>query len=160
MIRPAMSQLPSIREFAAPLLASVSDEDRPLFVALAERIAAGRYRSWAEQASDVDRERLLACAEREEEIARKVESLFPNAAAVQADLQAKHPDIEASYRALFQAHAVEDQYAIQADGERLGAATWRAFADATDREDARRVFRECAQLEEASAEILEALIRR
>ena len=77
---------------------------------------------------------------------------------MQADLLAKHPDVEQSYRELFQGHPVGDQYAIQADGERLGAATWRAFAGNTDREDARRVFLECAELEEASAAVLESLV--
>ena len=153
-----MAQLPSVGDLVAPIFGSVAEEQRPLLVALAEKIAAGRYRSWAEQASEADRERLLACAEREDEIARRVESLYPDAAAVQADLLAKHPDVEESYRELFQGHSVGDQYAIQADGERLGAATWRAFAGNTDREDARRVFLECAELEEASAAVLESLV--
>jgi hypothetical protein len=153
-----MSELPSVGDVVAPIFASVAEEQRPLLVALAEKIAAGRYRGWAVQVSEPDRERLLACAEREDEIARRVETLYPDAAAVQADLLAKHPDVERTYRDLFRGHPVEDQYAIQADGERLGAATWRAFAAASDREDAQRVFLECAELEEASAVVLEALV--
>ena len=153
-----MSQLPSVGDVVAPIFGSVPEEQRPLLVALAEKIAAGRYRGWVEQASETDRERLLACAEREEEIARRVESLYPDAAAVQADLLAKHPDIERAYQDLFRGHPVEDQYAIQAGGERLGAATWRAFAASTEREEARRVFLGCAELEEASAAVLEALV--
>jgi hypothetical protein len=77
---------------------------------------------------------------------------------VQADLLAKHPDIEQTYQDLFRGHPVEDQYAIQADGERLGAATWRAFAASAEREEARSVFLGCAELEEASAVVLEALV--
>lgn len=153
-----MPQLPNIGDAVAPILSSVAEEQRPLLVALAEKLAARRYRGWAEQASEADRERLLACAEREEEIARRVEGLYTDAAAVQADLLAKHPDVEETYLGLFQGHPVEDQYAIQADGERLGAATWRAFAARAEREDAKRVFLGCAELEEASARVLEALV--
>ena len=153
-----MSQLPKIGELIAPILGAVPQEQRPLLVALAEKIAAGRYRDWAEQASASDRLELFACADREEEIARRVEALYPDAAAVQADVLAKHPDIEQAYRDLFSGHPIEDQYAIQADGERLGAATWRAFARNVDRDEERVVFLGCAELEEASAAVLEALI--
>ncbi len=153
-----MSQLPSVGELIAPILGAVPQEQRPLLVALAEKIAAGRYRDWAEQASASDRLELFACADREEEIARRVEALYPDAAAVQADLLAKHPDIEQAYRDLFSGQPIEGQYAIQADGERLGAATWRAFARDADRDEARQVFLDCAELEEASAAVLEALV--
>ena len=153
-----MPQLPSVGELIAPIIGDVPEEQRPLLVALAEKIAAGRYRDWAEQASGSDRHALLACADREEEIARRVESLYPDAAAVQADLLVKHPDIEQAYRDLFSGHPIQDQYAIQADGERLGAATWRALARDADREEQRKVFLDNAELEEASAAVLEALV--
>ena len=71
---------------------------------------------------------------------------------------AKHPDVEQAYRDLFSGRPVEDQYAIQADGERLGASTWRAFARDTERDEDRVVFLDCAELEEASAAVLEALV--
>ncbi|MCH8131945.1 MAG: hypothetical protein IIA30_05285 [Myxococcales bacterium] len=153
-----MPQLPSVGELIAPIIGDVPEEQRPLLVALAEKIAAGRYRDWAEQASGSDRHALLACADREEEIARRVESLYPDAAAVQADLLVKHPDIEQAYRDLFSGHPIQDQYAIQADGERLGAATWRALARDADREEQRKMFLDNAELEEASAAVLEALV--
>lgn len=153
-----MPQLPSVGELIAPIIGDVPEEQRPLLVALAEKIAAGRYRDWAEQASGSDRHALLACADREEEIARRVESLYPDAAAVQADLLVKHPDIEQAYRDLFSGHQIQDQYAIQADGERLGAATWRALARDADRDEQRKVFFDNAELEEASAAMLEALV--
>ena len=153
-----MPKLPSVGELVGPIVGGVSEEQRPLLIALAEKIAAGRYRSWAEGASASDSRKLLACADREDEIARRVEALYPEAAAVQADLLAKHPDLEQAYRELFSGRPIEDQYAIQADGERLGAATWRAFARDTDRDDARPVFLDCAELEEASAAVLEALV--
>ncbi len=153
-----MSQLPKVGELIAPILGAVPREQRPLLVALAEKIAAGRYRDWAKQASASDRLELFACADREQEIARRVEALYPDAAAVQADLLAKHPDIEQAYRDLFSGQPIEGQYAIQAEGERLGATTWRAFAGTADRDEERKVFLDCAELEEVSAAVLEALV--
>ncbi len=153
-----MPKLPSVGELVGPIVGGVSEEQRPLLIALAEKIAAGRYRSWAKGASASDSRKLLACADREDEIARRVEALYPEAAAVQADLLAKHPDLEQAYRELFSGRPIEDQYAIQADGERLGAATWRAFARDTDRDEVRPVFLDCAELEETSAAVLEALV--
>ena len=151
-----MTQLPSVGDLFAPIVAQVPEEQRPLLVALAERIAAGRYRTWAQATSGEDAARLRACAAREEDIAQRVEALYPHAAAVQADLRAKHPQLEQAYRELFAGHPVPDQYAIQADGERLGAATWRSFA-AGAQGAARDVFSACAELEEASAAVLDEL---
>ncbi len=153
-----MPQLPSVGEVFATVIGNVPEEQRPLLVALAEKIAAGRYRDWAKQASGSDRQELSLCADREEEIARRVEALYPDAVAVQAELLAKHPDIEQAYRGLFSGRPVEDQYAIQADGERLGASTWRAFARDAERDEDRVVFLDCAELEEVSAAVLEALV--
>ena len=153
-----MPQLPNVGDLVAPILGNVPEEHRPLLVALAEKIAAGRYRDWAEQASGANAEQLADCAEREEEIARRVEALFPDASAVQADLLAKNGNIEQAYRDLFSGHPLAEQYAIQADGERLGAATWRAFARDAGSDARRKTFLDCAELEEASAAVLEALV--
>ena len=58
-------------------------------------LAAERYRGWADQPGyEAQRADLLACARREEEIADRIEGLYPDAAAVQRDLLAKNPDLE------------------------------------------------------------------
>jgi hypothetical protein len=51
-----------------------------------------------------------------------------------------------------------EQFAIQAQGERVGILTWRAFA--RDEPDARRrdVLLACAPLEEESALVLESIL--
>ena len=151
------SELPSILEIAGPILASVPEAERPLFVAAVERIAARRYRGWAERESGDVRDRLLECADREEEIAARIEALYPDSGGVQAALLAKHPDLEPAYRALFEGRGLADQYSIQAEGERLGASTWRGFAQAAATSAARQTFLDCALLEEESAELLETL---
>ena len=149
--------LPNIAEFVAPLLERISPEQRPLLIAIAERMAAQRYRGWAEASEQASlRSELLACADREEEIAGQVEALYPEAASIQADLLAKNPDFEELNRSIFADRPLDDQYAIQAQGERVGAATWRSFAKQAEPE-ARRIFLECAELEEKSAAVLEAI---
>jgi len=150
--------LPSIGEALAPLLARVPREQQPLLIAHAERLAAERYRSWAGEVGEAtQRAQLLACAEREEEIARRVEALTPGAAALQRELLAKHPEISEINRSLFAGRPLAQQFAIQAQGERLGAATWRSFARHEADAGRRDTLLACAELEEASALVLEAL---
>ncbi len=156
---PPTRELPDIAELFAPLLERVSEAQRPLLVALAERMAALRYRGWAKATGDVgQRDRLRACAEREEEIARRVEALFPDAAAIQQDMRAKNPDLEDINRSIFAPLPHDDQLTLQARGERLGAATWRSLAKQAASENARKVFLDCAKLEEESAAVLESIL--
>ena len=78
---------PSIGDVVAPILARVDEAQRPLLIA--SRRAPGRgalpelgeRRPMAAHAA-----RLLACADREEEIAGRVEALFPDAAAIQREI--------------------------------------------------------------------------
>lgn len=156
---PPTTDLPDIAERLAPLLERVSLEQRPLVIALAERLAAERYRGWADAAGDAEqRERLLACAAREEEIAGRVEGLFPDAAAIQQDILAKIPELEGVNGELFDPLPHDDQLTLQARGERLGAATWRSLAKQATSDTAREVYLGCATLEEASAEVLESIL--
>ena len=151
-------ELPDVAGLLGRAVERVSREQRPLLVALAERMAAERYRHWASLLPD-RRAELLACAEREEEIARRVEALDSQAAAIQRDIQAEHPDLPDVYTSLFEGRSVAQQLAIQALGERLGAATWRALAQAAAEPRTRDTFLSCAPLEEENAVLLESLVR-
>ena len=143
----------------APLLARISEEQVPLFLALAERRAAARYRVWADAATDGDvRRRLLECSEREEEIARRVEGLFPEAGATQDAIGAAIPELADLIRSAFDDRSLREQLALQAEGERLGAATWRSLAEKAADPAMRATFPKCADLEERSAEVLEELL--
>lgn len=154
-----MSELPSIGEAIGLLLLALPREQQPLFIALAERRAAARYREWAAAVSDPTfSAALLACAAREEDIAGRVEALYPDAAAAQRQLAAAHPQFETLNLELFAGRSLPDQFRIQANGERLGAATWRSFANAAPDAVARETFLACAELEEASAVVLEAAL--
>ncbi len=157
--RDADASLPDVAQVLAPILARVPRAQQPLLLALAERLAAVRYRGWAAQPElRAQRADLLACAEREERIAESVESLFPDAAAAQAEIRERNPDLEQINRDLFAARPLRDQLAIQARGEHLGATTWRSFAREAD-ERRRERFEACACLEEESAAVLEGILR-
>ena len=152
-------QIPNVAAALSRVLASIPREQQPLLIAFAERLAATRYRSWAAEVADTrNAAELRACADREEDIARRIEGLFPNAAAAQSELVANHPELDEINRSLFAGRSLAEQFAIQAGGERLGARTWTAFADHSPSSSARATFLVCAQLEEASALVLEALL--
>ena len=154
-----MAELPDIGIALAPILLKVPRQRQPLLIALAERSAAERYRTWAgEMREEPHRAELLACADREEEIARRVEALYPGGGAIQSQLVADHPELEQIGRALFAGRPLHEQFTIQARGERLGAATWRSFAKHAATPEARATFLACATLEEASAVVLESLV--
>jgi hypothetical protein len=149
---------PNITDLLAGFLQLVPQEQQPLLVALAERMAADRYRSWAAQVPDPEHKSgLTACADREDEIARRIEALFSDAAAIQNDILARNPNLPEFTRSLLAPYSLGDQFALQAQGERLGAATWRSMARKTEDSKAAAVFLGCALLEEESADFLESL---
>lgn len=153
------AELPDLAPILGRVLARVARERQPLLVALAERMAAERYRVWAQEVGDPEHAaRLRACAEREEEIAARVEGLYPDAAELEDEVRAAVPDLRQITRAVFAGRALLQQLAIQARGERLGASTWRAFAAEAEGEHARAAFRTCAELEEASAAVIDAIL--
>ncbi len=153
------TDLPDIGESIGPVLAQVAREHQPLFVALAERMAARRYRGWAEEPTmAAHRDELLACADREEDIAARIEGLNADAAAIQRDLMSSIPGLEELNRGIFENRTLSEQVTIQARGERLGAATWRAFAREANSDAVRETFLACARLEEDSAIVLERII--
>ena len=157
----SQAESPNVAAVLATILQRVPREQQPLLIALAERLAAVRYRRWAdEMAKEPHRTNLLACADREEEIARRVEALYPGAAELQQALRATAPELDDVNRSLFTGRSLAQQFAIQAEGERLGAATWRAFAQRAPTAEARASLLSCAELEEASAALLESLLQR
>lgn len=154
-----MAELPDIARILAPLLQRVKPEQQPLLLASLERMAAERYRGWAERHEDAEVKRgLLTCAAREEQIAAQVEALVPDAQAVQQRILRENPEIAEVNRTLFAGRPLSEQLAIQASGERAGGATWLAFAKASSADEARQAFERCAPLEEENARFLEGLL--
>jgi hypothetical protein len=152
------AELPDLTAIFAALLQRVPREHQALLIAIAERRAAVRYRDWAAMSEPAHRPELLSCAEREEEIARRVEALYPGAAAIQQDILAKNPDLDELNRSLFAGRPLTQQFVMQARGERLGAATWRAFAEHAPNPGARATLLGCAALEEDNATVLERFL--
>jgi hypothetical protein len=153
------AELPNIALVLGELLQRVPPAQQALLIAYAERLAAVRYRDWSE-APEVAQRRadLHACAAREEEIASRIEGMFPDAAAVQAAIVKSNPDLLEINRTLFAGRPLGQQFRMQAQGERAGAGVWKAFAS-QDTDPARRdVFLSCADLEEANALVLESIV--
>ncbi len=152
-------ELPNIAKLLAPLFARVAKHHRPFLLAAAERSAAIRYRGWSEQHLDPSvKAGLLACAQREDEIARRVESLDPAAVEVQQRILDENPDLANLNDSVFGQRPLDEQFRIQAAGERAGAASWTAFSDAATDPRFRDVFRSCVELEIANAAFLESLL--
>jgi hypothetical protein len=152
------AELPDVAALIAAALQRVAPEHQPLLVAVAERLAAHRYRGWAaEPEIRTVASQLLACATREEEIAGRVEALHPGAAAIQGDLLRANPELEDLNRTVFAGRPLRQQLTIQARGERLGAVLWRALAKRDARAEVRQTLLRCAELEEESAGVLEAI---
>ena len=142
-----------------PLLPLVSEAEVPMVVAIIERIAAGKYRAWAEQSEDdIERDGLLACALREDEIANFIESLQPDPQGMIASLRERIPDFEERYDAVMADLSRTEQLRVQAEGEMGGSGYMSLFAEAAAGAVAAR-FESLAMLEEANAKYLSRLIR-
>ena len=155
----AEGNIPNIAEILAGVLRSIDPKLQPMLLAKLERLAAERYRTWASDHDDQSiREGLLACAAREEEIAKRMESLAPNATAIQDKILADHPELLDLNRTLFEGRPLKLQFAMQADGERAGAAAWRAYATAASDQSVRELLLSCSALEQANADFLQTLL--
>jgi hypothetical protein len=69
-----------------------------------------------------------------------------------------NPDLLDVNRTLVAGRPLQEQFRVQADGERLGAATWRSFAKHAGTPAARDALLACALLEEESAAFLESIL--
>ncbi len=153
------SDIPDIGAILGAAMQAIDPADRPLLLAALERLASQRYRDWANEHPDESVKRgLNECAEREQEIAQRVESVFTDAAEVQQRLLADNPDLEELNRTLFEGRPLNVQFAMQAQGERAGAAAWASFAAVANDERVKTMLESCGPLEEANAEFLDALI--
>ena len=153
------NSISSVSEILAGVLRNIEPQLQPFLLAKLERLAAQRYRSWASDHPDQSvKEGLLACADREDEIATRVESLVPNATTIQDKLLSDHPELLDLNRTLFEGRPLEVQFAMQAEGERAGAAAWLAYAAAASDPSAQELLRSCSPLEQANADFLQGLL--
>lgn len=152
-------ETPNVAGLLASVLRGVDPTLQPLLLAKLERLAAQRYRTWASDHPDqAVKDGLLACADREEEIARRVESLNENASVIQDKLLSDHPELLDLNRTLFEGRPLKVQFAMQAEGERAGAAAWRAYAAGASDSSVQELLQSCSPLEQANADFLETLL--
>jgi hypothetical protein len=149
---------PNFGELLGPYIGAVPPETVPRFLALLERGAADRYRSWAGELpahSDV----LLSCAASEDEIADRVEAVFALPTELRDAVHAPLAGARSAYEDVFVGLDVWDQLRIQADAERQGAQAWRNIVARTADAQVVDALAACSALEEASADRIDALVR-
>ncbi len=120
--------IPNFGELLAEHLEAIPAEALPYMLSQLERTAAERYRGWADAVPD-HREGLLACAAREDEIADRVEAMFPPSEANRELVQAAIPAARATYYEVFDGHSPLEQMTIQANAERQGANAWQGLKE-------------------------------
>ena len=152
---------PDIPNFGALLaehIGSIPEPAVPAFLARLERTAADRYRGWAE-AVPAHSDGLLACAMREDEIADRVEALFPATQPEQIEaIEAAIIPARDTYYEVFDGLSPVQQMTIQANAERQGAAAWRNMIPGVEDQSVVDALEQCAQIEEASADYLDGLL--
>lgn len=149
---------PDFAALLAPHIGSVPEEAVPAFLARLERTAAELYRLWA-KALPEHAEGLLQCAAREDEIADRVEQIYPAETEEQvAAMERAIVPAKKTYYAVFSGLTPVEQMMIQANAERQGAAAWRGMLDQENNEEIRSALEQCARIEEASADYLDALL--
>ena len=150
-------EIPNLAVLLARHIAPVAEAARPAILAGLERGAAGRYREWATRAQSSS-PGLLACAKREEEIAERVDRLFPVEAGDQPDVEAALAAAKAAYLSIFDGLSLREQLTIQAGAERQGAEAWRSIASQQTDPVVSDELAICAGLEEQTAEFLDSLL--
>jgi hypothetical protein len=150
---------PDFGMLLAEHIGSIPEQAVPAFLARLERTAADRYRMWAEAVPE-HAEGLLRCAAREDEIADRAEQIYPatDPQHITAMDNAIGPARDTYYRVFAELTPIE-QMTIQANAERQGAAAWRAMIDPEPNQDIQAELEQIAQIEEASADYLDELLK-
>lgn len=118
--------IPNFGELLAEHLGAVPAEAYPYLLSQLERTAASRYREWAD-AVPSHRDGIMQCAAREDEIADRVEALFPPSAEHRALVADIIPKAKATYYSAFEPYTPVEQMTIQANAERQGANAWQTI---------------------------------
>lgn len=147
--------IPNFGELLAEHLGGVPQEAYPFLLSQLERTAADRYRGWAEDVPE-HREGLLACAASEDEIADRVEAMFPPSDEHRELVAGIIPRAKATYYSVFENYTPVEQMLIQANAERQGANAWQnlkaAYPEKSEEMDA------LSAIELSSADYLDELL--
>lgn len=147
-------EIPNFPMLLMEPLVSVPEPSRVGFIARLERSAAMRYREWAEESASL-REGLIACADREDEIADRAEKLRPVWPEHEEIVERALAEARRLYAGAFEGHSLEDRILLQAHAERQGSLAWIGFASQTEDEAERQALLALADLEVASADYID-----
>ena len=147
--------IPNFGELLAAHLSSVPGEAYPYLLSQLERTAADRYRVWADEVPE-HRDGLLACAAREDEIADRVEALFPPTEEHRALVAAVIPKAKETYYEAFEPYTPVEQMTIQANAERQGANAWQNLKVLYPQQG--EALDQLSEIEIGSADYLDALL--
>ena len=147
--------IPNFGELLAEHLGAVPPEAYPYLLSQLERTAAARYRDWAEAVPE-HRDGLMACAEREDQIADRVESLFPPSDDHRVLVDAIVPKARATYYSVFEPFSAVEQMTIQANAERQGANAWQNLKAAYPEQGA--ALDRLSEIELVSADYLDGML--
>jgi hypothetical protein len=147
--------IPNFGELLAPYLGQVTAEAYPYLLSQLERTAADRYRGWAEALPE-HAAGLLECAAREDEIADRVEALFPPADEHRRQVADIMPGAKAAYYQVFEGLSPLEQMTIQENAERQGAGAWQNLK--ASHPDHGAALDALSAIELQSADHLEALL--
>ncbi len=153
------AQIPNFGALLLPVLSRVPDIARPRFLALLERTAADRYRAWAAELVQ-EADALNGCAQREDEIADRIEALFDIDEDSLAELRGLLPDARALYYAAFDGFSIDEQLRMQADAELQGASAWRSIARRLSDTSVIAELDRCSAIEEESSRVVTELLER
>ena len=148
-------QIPNFGELLAPFLTEVPAAALPYLLSQLERTAAARYRGWAEALPE-HATGILACADREDDIADRVEALFPPEDEQKSLVDSIMPAAKESYYSVFEGYTPLEQMTIQENAERQGSGAWQGMKDAYPDKAAELDSLSSTELE--SADYLRALI--
>jgi hypothetical protein len=98
----------------------------------------------------------MACAAREDEIADRVEAMFPPSDAHRELVGGIIPAAKATYYAAFEPYTPVEQMTIQANAERQGAGAWQNLKTAFPEHG--EALDELSAIELTSADYLDALL--
>lgn len=151
-------EIPDFAQLLAPFISTIPEASQPAFLAQLERTAAQRYRDWA-QALPEHAQGLMKCADREDDIAKRVEKILPAANKLDQKIISETigPAKNCYYQA-FSAFTVWEQLYIQANAERQGAAAWRMIASQFTEQAVIEALHACSNIEEKSADYVDALL--
>lgn len=149
--------IPNFGELLREPLSSVPAEARVGLIARLERMAAARYREWADESPELA-DGLLACAAREEDIAARAEKLMPLRPEHEAAVEAIVERAGVLYAGVFEGYALRDRITIQAHAERQGSLAWKGFAAQATDAPTKRAFEALADLEIESADYVDGAL--